>query len=74
VVLKFTRAFKLLLGFIALPLGLGDGRDDGGRPASGNAGLMAHRRACRSGLKTVLRRCAHGATFAQAAEKPLKMS
>jgi len=51
----------LLLGFIAPPFGLWDGRDGTGRPARGNAGL-----------RTVLRLCVHGATFAHAAEEALK--
>jgi hypothetical protein len=67
--LKSTGA---LLGFIAPPFGLWDGRDPSGRPVSGNAGLTASRRACRSGLETVLRRCVHGANLPQAAEKALK--
>jgi hypothetical protein len=72
VLLKLTGAFKLLLAFIAPPFKLWHGRDGSGRPDSGSGGLTASRRGCRSGLRTVLRRCVHGATFAHAAEEALK--
>jgi hypothetical protein len=62
----------LLLCFISPPFGLWDGRDGTGRPASGNVGLTASRRVGRSGLRTVLRRCVHDATFAHPAEEALK--
>jgi hypothetical protein len=62
----------VVLGFIAPPFGLWDGRDGTGRPASGNAGLTTSRRRCRSGLKAVHGPCVHGATFAHPAEEALK--
>jgi hypothetical protein len=62
----------VVLRFITPPFGLWDGRDGTGRPASWSAGLTLSRRVCRSDLKTWLRRCVHGATFAHGAEEPLK--
>jgi hypothetical protein len=65
--------YQLLLGFnIASPFGLRDGRDACGRPFSGNAGLTAARRGCRSDSTARVRRCVHGARLAQSAEERLK--
>jgi len=60
-----------VLFFIAPPFWLADGRDGVGRPASGNAGLTASRRGCRSDLETRPRCCVHGATLPRGAEELL---
>jgi hypothetical protein len=63
----------VVLFLMTPPFGLSGGRDGTGRPDSDRAGLTAaSRRIGRSDLRTLLRRCAHGATFAQAAEERLK--
>jgi hypothetical protein len=65
---------QVVLRFISPPFGLWDGRDGDDRPVRGSAGLTAGRRDGRSALEDRLRRCAHGATLAEAAEEPLKAS
>ena len=67
-----TYSPQVVLFLMTPPFGLWGGRDGTGRPDSDRANLTAGRRTGRSDVRTALRRCVHGATFAQAAEERLK--
>jgi hypothetical protein len=70
----FTGMLHVLPFFIAPPFGLRGGCDGVSRPARGRraAGWTPSRRARRSPVRIVRRRCVHGRIVAPAAEVALK--